>query len=79
KIATVTIVPITSNIKNFPSSIIIKASSKNNLKQDSRIELSQIRTIDRTRIIKKIGALDDFIKKELCDKLILFFDLGDEF
>lgn len=79
KIATVAIAPITSTIKNFPSSIIVKSNSKNKLQKDSRIELSQIRTIDKTRIIKKIGILDNSYKKELCEKLVLFFDLTDEF
>ena len=50
RISTVTVAPITSNIRQYPYSIIIKASPKNKLKQEySRIELSQIRTIDKTR------------------------------
>lgn len=76
---TATIAPITSSIKNVTSAVIIKQSVQNWLDKKSRIELSQIRTIDKQRLIKTIWSLDDFYKPELNEKLSLFFDLHDDF
>jgi mRNA interferase MazF len=72
---TITIAPLSSILKEYPSSVCIQKSSHNNLSSPSRIELSQIRTIDRKRIIKKIGSLEEKYHHELQEKLILFFDI----
>jgi mRNA interferase MazF len=76
---TITIAPLSTKKKEYPSSLNISASKTNNLQADSRIELSQIRTIDILRIIHFIGKLDDQYRKELQEKIILFFDIYDEF
>lgn len=56
---TTIIAPITSRIytKEYPTNVIIKKEDSN-LKLDSTILLNQIRTIDKSRIIKKISSLD---------------------
>lgn len=46
--------------KLYPTEVLIRAGEAG-LKQDSVIVLDQIRTIDKTRIVKKIGKLDAFI------------------
>jgi mRNA interferase MazF len=79
KLSTYTGSPITSKIKNVPSGIIVQASFENQLTSDSRIELSQIRTIDGARIIKKGGTLEGKYWPEIQEKMILFFDIYDEF
>jgi mRNA interferase MazF len=62
---TTIIAPLTSNTsnKNFPVNVFVpKNISK--LDKDSMILLNQIRTIDKSRIIKRITALDyDTMKK----------------
>ena len=53
------IAPATSKIyeKEFPTNVFIrKIDSK--LNKDSTIMLNQIRTIDKTRLIKKVSSLD---------------------
>ena len=58
---TTIIAPITSKIytKEYPTNVIInKEDSK--LKLDSTILLNQIKTIDKRRITKKIGFIDNF-------------------
>ena len=53
------IAPVTSKIyeKEFPTNVFIrKIDSK--LNKDSTIMLNQIRTIDKTRLIKKVCSLD---------------------
>lgn len=60
--STTTIVaPLTSNMikKEYPTNVFVsKRESK--LDKDSTILLNQIRTIDKNRINKKIGSLDNF-------------------
>lgn len=51
------ICPITSNIKNYPTSIFLEKNQINNLKKDSEILTFQIRTITNKRLIKKIGEI----------------------
>jgi len=56
---TVTILPLTSkNIQMvYPFEVFI-AQGIANLPKDSKIKADQIRTLDKKRIIKRIGALD---------------------
>ena len=58
---TTIIAPITSKVytKEYPTNVIIKKEDSK-LKVDSTILLNQIRTIDKKRITKKIGSLDNF-------------------
>ena len=58
---TTIIAPITSKIytKEYPTNVIIKKEDSK-MKIDSTILLNQIKTIDKRRIIKKIGSVDNF-------------------
>lgn len=58
---TTIVAPITSKIfkKEYPTNVIIK-KTESKLNLDSTILLNQIKTIDKLRIIKKIGTLDNF-------------------
>jgi len=62
------IAPITSKTfsREYPTNVEI-SSRDSKLKKDSTILLNQIRTIDKSRIIKKIHALDE----ELMEKVNL--------
>jgi len=63
---TTIIAPLTSKIyeKEFPTNVFIsKKDSK--LNKDSTILLNQIRTIDKSRIIKKLHRLDSEIMKRV--------------
>ena len=68
---------ITSKVyeKEFPTNVfILKKDSK--LNKDSTILLNQIRTIDRTRLIKKIGSLDPYILKKVDLAIKISLDLN---
>jgi mRNA interferase MazF len=74
---TTIIAPITSKIytKEYPTNVIInKEDSK--LKLDSTILLNQIKTIDKARITKKIGFIDNFTmnKVDMAIKVSLGLD-----
>ena len=74
---TTVICPISTVIKKYPHTLIVSASKNNGLKKESRIDILQIRTIDKTRIVKKIGTLDEQYKKTLRNKIGISFDLDD--
>ena len=53
-ISTVIVAPITSRIRNYPSRVTcIFRGTK------GQIVLDQIRTLDKARLIKKLGVIDD--------------------
>lgn len=72
---TVIIVPLTTKkfSKEYPTNVHLKKGTAN-LKEDSVVLLSQIRTIDKNRLERKIGnisgehlkAVDEAIKISLC-------------
>ena len=72
---TTIIAPITSKIytKEYPTNVFIK-KEESKLNKDSIILTNQIKTIDKRRIIKKIGNLDDFTMKKV--DLALKISLG---
>lgn len=51
-IKTLIVAPMTSTLKNYPTHIPISFDGK-----EGRILLSQLRTIDRSRIMKKLGII----------------------
>ena len=58
---TVIVLPITSEIKkeNLPTHCIIHKTDKNGLKVDSMVLAEQIRVIDKSRLLNKIGYLSN--------------------
>ena len=52
---------ITSKLfdKEFPTNVFI-SKSVSGLDKDSNVLLNQMRTIDKSRLLKKIGSLDNF-------------------
>ncbi|MBI2105815.1 type II toxin-antitoxin system PemK/MazF family toxin [Candidatus Woesearchaeota archaeon] len=63
---TTIIAPITSKgiEEEFPTDVkVLPKDSK--LEKESKILLNQIRTIDKSRIIKKISALESYIMKRI--------------
>lgn len=58
---TTIVAPITSKIfkKEYPTNVLLKKEDSK-LSRDSTILLNQIKTIDKSRIIRKIGLLDNF-------------------
>jgi mRNA interferase MazF len=61
------IIPITSNIQalKFKNSLIINPTKENGLKQISIALIFQLRAIDKKRLIKKEGNVENKIFKEI--------------
>ena len=53
-IRTIIIAPMTSKIRNYPTRVPITFEGK-----EGNVVLDQIRTIDKSRVIKKLGSLDN--------------------
>ena len=74
---TTVVCAISSKIRRLPNTIIIAPSRINNMKKESKIDILQIRTIDKARIIKTIGQLDKKYHRELRERINISFDLND--
>ncbi len=62
---TITVVPITSNVtKIYPHETLLPAGSGNPPK-DSKVKTDQIRTIDKTRLVKELGRLSEADMKRI--------------
>ncbi len=61
----VIICPISSKIKNYKGTVLLKKNKTNNLKLDSEVITFQIRTIDKNRFTKKIGQIDSAELEEI--------------
>jgi mRNA interferase MazF len=49
--------PVTSQLKKYAGSLFLEKDHTNKLSKDSEVLVFQIRTIDETRLIKKIGMI----------------------
>jgi mRNA interferase MazF len=66
---TVIVAPMTSKGFDFIFRPKIKFDNKNGL-----VLLDQIRTVDKTRLIKKIGNVDERVSKNISDMLVKMFE-----
>ena len=62
------VAPLTSTIKNYPSRV-----NCNFKKRDGQVMIDQIRTIDKRRLIKKLGNIDDATNKKIYEMIKIYF------
>ena len=67
-IATVIIAPMTTKGKQYPTRVISQFQGKN-----GQIVLDQIRTVDKNRLVKKLGRISQDEQKMLLDILAEMF------
>lgn len=65
---TATVAPLTSAIKNYPTRVTCVFQKK-----QGQIVLDQVRTIDKSRLVKKLGKMDDKTARVVCDLLQQYF------
>jgi mRNA interferase MazF len=63
-VATVMIAPISSTKLMYPTRVAVEF-----LGNSRAVILDQIRTVERTRLVKKIGEIDDLSRKSVIEKL----------
>jgi mRNA interferase MazF len=67
-ISTVIIVPMTTKGRIYPTRVICQFQGK-----DGQIVLDQIRTVDKSRLVKKIGQISQDEQREVLDILAEMF------
>ncbi len=75
KTTKVSVVPLTSNIKNIGLIVIVEPDKENNLKVPSLIRVPDINTFDKSRLKNKMGILSLEKLKEVEEKLKLHLSL----
>ncbi len=69
---TVTIIPITSKVaKVYPFEVILTSGTLSGLEKKSKAKCSQIRTIDKCRLHKRMGRVSDSELEEIEKAIIL--------
>lgn len=65
---TVTAAPMTTTVITYPTRVTCVFQ-----KRQGQVVLDQIRTVDKTRLVKKLGTMDEKTSKVVCDLLVQFF------
>ncbi len=65
---TVTIIPLTSSVRDYPTRVNCRFDDKS-----GQLAIDQIRSVDKTRLVKKMGVMDEQTCKLLCSVMIETF------
>jgi len=68
-LATVLVAPLTSTMRNYPSRLNCTVAGKT-----CQIALDQIRAVDKSRLVKNLGVLDNTTAFQLCVLLTEMFE-----
>ncbi len=60
--------PMTTTIRNYPTRIRCVFQKKS-----GQVAIDQIRSLDKTRLIKKLGTLNEQVRKAVCETLLEYF------
>jgi len=66
--ATVTVAPLTSTLKKYPTRIDCNVNGKK-----GQIVIDQIRSIDKSRLIKKISSINEVTSEKVYKTIIAYF------
>ena len=67
-IATVIVAPMTTRVRAYPSRVKCRFEGKN-----GHIVLDQLRTVDQTRLVKRLGRIDGVTQNEVLKVLVKIF------
>ncbi|MEP7268209.1 MAG: type II toxin-antitoxin system PemK/MazF family toxin [Saprospiraceae bacterium] len=65
---TLIVAPLTSTIKSYPMRV-----DCNFMKKQGQIALDHMRSIDRLRLVKKLGVMNSTVNKNVCNVLLEYF------
>ena len=63
----VVIIPLTSKLKDYPSRVNCRFQNK-----QGQIIIDQIRTIDKIRLVKKLGTIDDYTSEKVYEMIKVY-------
>jgi mRNA interferase MazF len=64
----VVIVPLTSKLKTYPSRVNCKFKNKK-----GQLVIDQIRAVDKYRLVKKLGTIDDETSQKVYEMIKIYF------
>ena len=67
-VSTVIVAPMTTSIRSYPTRVAIRFAGK-----DGEIALDQIRTIDKSRLVRRLGEANETQAREVVDRLVDLF------
>lgn len=65
---TVIVAPLTSIRKPYPTRVDCQLDNR-----DGQVALDQNRSVDKSRLVKKIGQLDEAVNQQVCATLVAMF------
>jgi mRNA interferase MazF len=65
---TVTIAALTSSQRAYPSRVDCQFQGR-----DGQVALDHIRSVDKTRLVRKLGVISEVTAKEICERLAMLF------
>nr|WP_041243761.1 type II toxin-antitoxin system PemK/MazF family toxin [Gloeobacter kilaueensis] len=66
---TAIIAPMTTALRSYPTRIDLTFDGK-----DGQIALDQIRAVDKSRLLKHLGSLEEETARQICDLLVKMFE-----
>jgi mRNA interferase MazF len=67
-VSTVIVAPMTTSIRVYPTRVAIRFAGK-----DGEIALDRIRTVDKTRLVRRLGEAREAQAREVADRLAWLF------
>jgi mRNA interferase MazF len=68
EVLTVIIAPLTSTIRSYPTRVSVRFQGKN-----GQIALDQLRSVDRRRLVRRLGTVADTTAQSACAALVEMF------
>ena len=67
-LSTVIVAPMTTTRRGYPTRIEVQFAGK-----EGDIALEQLRTVDRTRLVRRLGQIDEALAREVANRLVEMF------
>jgi mRNA interferase MazF len=65
---TIICAPMTTTLRNYPTRVHCRFQKKS-----GQVALDQIRALDKIRLVKKLGTLNEPVCKRICETLLEYF------
>ena len=70
QLKTLIVAPLTSRVRRYPNRVRLSFEGR-----DGEVALDQLRTVDRSRLVRHLGSLDAATAKVVSDRLVEMFSL----
>jgi mRNA interferase MazF len=67
-LSTIIVAPMTTTIRSYPTGVLLTLDDKK-----GQVALDQIRTLDKSRLVKKLGRVSKPVQKRILETLISLF------